>query len=163
MINSCKASQSELFPTKYIGRRESDSKLIHVFAPKHQDNEYKDLYENLNELYPIYLESLDQLDQYILTEENGDWFEENLNQNKSHYSIKSGVQPDCVLSVESVIPYKWDLGRFRSFEKLLNLPNDPLPPIRVRRSGSIYEVVDGHHRLEYSILKGYPVIPVCVV
>jgi len=158
MINSCKASQSELFPSQYIKTTDG-----HVFAPKHTNGLYLDSYESYYDLTPIHLQSLDYLDQYIITEENGDWFKEHLNQNKSHYTIKTGRKFDFVLPIDSVVPYKYELGRFGPFERLVKLPNDPLPPIQVKQIGNIYEVIDGHHRLEYSIIKGYSHIPVCVI
>ncbi len=158
MINSGPSCPSELFSTKYLGQIDSS----HVFAPKHEDGEFMASYESFNELYPLYLNSLDQLDQYIITEENGDWFEEHLNQNKTHYSVKPGSRVDFILPIDSVEPTKDDLGRFSQFKKLVSLPNDPLPPIWVQKRGDKYYVANGHHRLEYSILKGYTHIPVYV-
>lgn len=161
MINSCKASQSDLFPAKYIVKSNSE----HIFAPLHTNGEFIPSYESFNELYPIQLNSLDQLDQYIITEENGDFFDEyiDLDKCKIHYTIKYGRNVDMVLPIESIVTFKAELGRFESFEKLINLPNDPLPPIQVEEFGDIYRVVDGHHRLEYSYQKGYTHIPVSIV
>jgi hypothetical protein len=147
MINLCKASQSELFPAKYI-----KTSYGHVFAPKHTNGVYLDLYESFYDLTPIHLVSLHDLNQYIITEENGDWFIEHLNEKKFYYTIKVGRQFDFVLPIDSVVLYKYELGRFKQFL-----------PIQVRQIGSIYEVVDGHHRLEYSIIKGYSHRNVCLV
>jgi hypothetical protein len=159
-MNSGPCCQSDLFPTKYIGVGSRG----HIFAPKHENGEFVESYESFNELLPIYLESLDELDQYIITEENGDWFEEHLNQkqNKIHFTVKSGCRVDYIVPIKSILTCKDDLGRFGDFTKLLSLPNDPLPPIWIQKRGSYYVVADGHHRLEYSIQKGYTHIPVYV-
>jgi len=158
MINSGLSCPSELFPTKYIGVGSRG----HIFAPKHENGEFEESYESFNELSPLYLESLDELDQYILTEEDGEWFEEHLNQTKTHFPVKFGCRFDFILPINSILTSKDDLGRFDQFVKLLTLPNDPLPPIWVQKRGEYYFVANGHHRLEYSIRKGYTHIPVYV-
>jgi hypothetical protein len=160
MINSGPSCPSELFPTKYVGVGDRG----HIFAPKHENGEFDESFESFNELFPIYLKSLDELDQYIITEESGEWFEEHLiqKQNKTHFPVKSGCRFDFVLPINSILTSKDDLGRFKQFVKLLSLPNDTLPPIWVQKHGEKYIVANGHHRLEYSIQKGYTHIPVYV-
>jgi hypothetical protein len=166
MMVSTQSMPGVLFPTKYIGETE----LGHTFIPKHEDGEFKNLFESYNAINPINLKSLDQLDNYIITEENGEWFEENINPQKNHFTIKSGRKADLIVPVDSVIMTKDydDLENINQFDRLLDLPNESLNPIHVVPLPLIegeeqnYIVYDGNHRLLYSELRGYTHIPVTI-
>lgn len=156
-------SSSDLYPTKYLGYLPRLSGQTHVFIPLHESGEYIEEYDTCNECDVVYLNSLDELNNYIITEVDSSWFVEHMNQEgKTHYTIKQDYKPDLILDLEldQIIPSNDALPRWSSFEKLLTQPNDPLRPITVTKdSNGIFYVVDGNHRIEYSREKGYTQIP----
>lgn len=160
-MNTSPSSYS-LYPTKYLGQVIRQDKPVHIFIPKHESGEFIESYDSHNECRVIQIDSLDQLDQYIITDFDGKWFQEHINNDKSHYTIKKSSKSNdiVILPLDMIDSDRDKFPRFVDFEKLIPMPNDPLGPISVQKNRyGRYNIIDGNHRFKYSLLKGYTKIP----
>ena len=158
-INNSK-SLHDLFFSKYIGQDIRFNNLVHIFYPQGEKENYQEEYDFYNECYVLYLDSLDQLLYHIITEEDGTWFTEFNNLEKNNYTC---LKYDKIIQIDSILLSRdnCNLPRLSSFEKLIEMPNDPLPAIIVTQiTKNLYHVIDGNHRIAYSQKKGYTYIPI---
>ena len=149
----------DLFFAKYLGQDTRFDKLVHIFVPQGEEDDYKEEYDSYYECDVLYLDSLDQLMNYIIMETDGSWFIEFYNLNKNSYSC---IKYNKIIDMNNILLSRDNstLPRLYTFEILLNMPNDPLPAIGLKEiSQDLYQVFDGNHRIEYSKIKGYTHIP----
>jgi hypothetical protein len=156
-------SVHDIFFSKYLGCDIRFNKLVHIFVPRGEENDYKEEYDSCDECDVLYLDSLDQLLNFIVTEKDGTWFNEFLNLEKNSYTC---LKYDKIIDIDNILLSRdnFTLPRLYSFGNLVNMPNDPLPAICVKEiSQDLYAVLDGNHRIEYSKIKGYKYIPVIFI
>jgi len=156
-------SVHDIFFSKYLGREIRFDKLVHIFVPQGEDNDYKEEYDSCDECDVLYLDSLDQLLNFIVMEKDDTWFSEFSNLEKNSYTC---LKYSKIIDIDNILLSRDNitLPRLYSFENLVNMPNDPLPAICVKEiSQDLYQVFDGNHRIEYSKIKGYTHIPVIFI
>jgi hypothetical protein len=161
-INNSRSTY-DLFFAKYLGQEIRSNKLVHIFVPQGEDDNYKEEYDSCYECDVLYLDSLDHLLNYIIIEKDGTWFSEFYNLEKNSYTC---VKYSKIINIDNILLSRNNitLPRLYSFENLVDMPNDPLPAIAVKEiSENLYQVFDGNHRIEYSKMKGYTHIPVILI